>query len=217
MKKRLLLTILLSLVLLFESLAPAPAYAAEKLAKLTINNKNGYSILVTLVGPRRVSLMAPAGKTVIEVPDGSYNVNYANCGRNLSVELAVENKAALTLPKCRKIIISFTNNTPNPATVKLWSTRYSSSGVIPGYPPSKSKFGFGQAKNFKVFEDYYYYSVSATCPNGTVYVSILGDYNSRTKPGFKGWYKMVGLTGSIPAQANTNFKITCSNPTNKKQ
>jgi hypothetical protein len=63
---------------------------ATKLPKLTINNKTGQQLSLTLQGPKFYSLKVPTGKSSFEVEQGRYTYSYFACGKTQTGQLAVK-------------------------------------------------------------------------------------------------------------------------------
>jgi len=76
------------------------AINATKLPKLTINNKTGQQLYLTLQGPKFYYLKIPTGITSFEVEQGRYVYSYYACGATQTGELAVKKEGLTTKFEC---------------------------------------------------------------------------------------------------------------------
>lgn len=125
MKTLRLIIILIVAMLVFSAWPPPPAYARAdaatvtigandvgatvnavetKLVKLTINNKTGGILYVTLTGPRSYSFAAQAGKTKYEIESGkySYTVRSSACGGSIKKNGNFKNGGTIGPYYCNK-------------------------------------------------------------------------------------------------------------------
>jgi hypothetical protein len=95
--------ILLAVTLIAGSAAPALAAdsAAAGTVQVSIQNKTGDSVRISLSGPASYNFELKTGKNKIDVTPGSYSYSYKACGQTLTGKFnARKSGATLTLPKC---------------------------------------------------------------------------------------------------------------------
>ena len=126
MKKRILFSILI-VVLLFSVMAPTvSAKAAAGEVKLTVINKTKTDVPMRLSGPGSYTVDGHGAKFKLNVLPGVYSYSYQACGRKFYGTLVVAKGTKLVLPACppsanAKKLTSFTvqNNTNGLLTLIL--------------------------------------------------------------------------------------------------
>lgn len=95
--------ILLITVFAFTSVAPALASVDQAdTVQVTLQNKTGAAVRLTLTGPTTVSLNLATGKTKANMAVGTYKYSYEACGKTNTGTFKVKsNGDNLTLPKCK--------------------------------------------------------------------------------------------------------------------
>jgi hypothetical protein len=132
--------------------------AADAGPKLTIDNKTGANVTVSLSGPRSYTLTATPGKSIHAVDPGKYKYSYQACGAAKKGTLTVQAKAAkLPIAKCVMAGVTIQNDTGSNIYLTLSGTASYSFTLAPG----KTKISVIKGK--------YVYRVSGACgaTNGT--------------------------------------------------
>lgn len=209
MKKRLLFAILLSLILVFEGLAPAQA--ASAMAQVKIVNKNAYAILVTFSGASRRTINVVPGKNTFELPPGDYEANYTNCDRAQTKKLVIKGKSLLDLGICKKAHVTVSAAMSYPVVVRFWNARTSISATIPAGRP-KNGYLKGDHVFLKLPEGRYYYSLGITgaCPSGKMprIFDVSGGWVGNR---YRDTSKQISTSGSLVlSQGGVVIMITCN-------
>jgi hypothetical protein len=122
-KLNILIVLALMVSLLGAAWTPTPAAAANtsKISTiLTINNKTGVPVIVSLSGPKNYTIVAAAGKNVKEIANGEYKVNYKACGVVTNAKVKYTGgKATINLVACKMVVILVVNFTDSPLQVTL--------------------------------------------------------------------------------------------------
>ncbi len=125
--QRKFVSLLLALVILAVSVAPA--YAGDSAAagtnQVSIQNKTGGSVRISLSGPASYSFDLKSGKNKVDVTPGTYSYSYKACGQTLTGRFdARKSGATLVLPKCgggggSEVKVTIKNNTGGTLTIYL--------------------------------------------------------------------------------------------------
>lgn len=89
---------------------------SSKTPKLTIENKSGGPLYVTLTGPKTYTFNVPTGKSNYSVDMGTYDVSYRACGAQSTQTFVVKKKGGTLKISC--LAITFFNLNPS-STVAL--------------------------------------------------------------------------------------------------
>ena len=73
---------------------------ATNLPKLTINNKTGQKVYLTMQGPKYYYLEVPTGKSSFEVEQGRYDYSYYACGSTQTGQFAIKKDGLTTKFEC---------------------------------------------------------------------------------------------------------------------
>lgn len=144
-----------------QSFNPEAPAEAEGAPKLTIDNKTGATVTISLTGPRSYTLTATAGKTTHLVDPGKYKYNFKACGATKTGSLTVEAKGAkLAIPKCVTASVTIQNDTGGTLFLNLSGTATYSFTL----PTGKTKISVIKGK--------YEYRVSGSCGSKTGSVTL---------------------------------------------
>ena len=126
------LMVLLALILLL-AVEVLPALAAAGTVTLTITNKTGVAVRVTLSGDRSYSINAAPGKTDSLISPGNYMYSYQACGKTINKKLKVSGtKAKINIAACPMANIKFMNETHGGMTMYLRGPASYKFVLVPG-------------------------------------------------------------------------------------
>jgi hypothetical protein len=106
--------LILFLILVFAASTWGPALASDtpataQTAKLVITNKTPKSVTINLSGPRNQSIVAPPGKTSLQLAPGKYEYSYTVCGADKKGKLNLTKSGKLNITACQMTNVKFHN------------------------------------------------------------------------------------------------------------
>jgi hypothetical protein len=106
--------LILFLIIVFAASTWGPALASDapataQTAKLVITNKTPKSVTINLTGPRNQSIVAPPGKTTVQLIPGKYEYSYSVCGADKKGKLNLAKSGKLNITACQMTNVKFYN------------------------------------------------------------------------------------------------------------
>jgi hypothetical protein len=122
---------------------------SSKAPKLTIDNKAGAPLYITLTGPKAYSFYAPAGKTEFDVEQGTYEISYYACGAQTTDTFLVKKKGGTLKILCVPVTVN--NLTGDPFTIEFTG-------------PANYYFNFPEGKTtISIVSGTYEFTISGPC------------------------------------------------------
>jgi hypothetical protein len=120
-KTNLLIVLSLILALVVAAWSPTPAQAgASGPTNLSIGNKTGMPVTITLTGPKNYTIMAAPGNSTKEIAGGQYKYSYKACGINKTGTIKTKGaKTKLNIAACKTAIIVIVNRSDQTLFVNL--------------------------------------------------------------------------------------------------
>ena len=153
--------VLILLVSLWVTVWSPPAGAAAGSSGLTVDNKTGSTVTITLSGAGSYTIRAVPGKSSTAVAPGKYKFSYRACGANKTGTITVlSNPAKLTIAKCVMANITIQNDTGGNVSLSLTG-------------PASYFFTLGTGKSkITAIKGKYDYRVSGVCGSKTGTVTL---------------------------------------------
>lgn len=140
---------------------------AGKSPKLTVDNKSGGSVAITLNGTKYYSFNAPGGKNSFDIEAGTYTISYRACGAYVTTTFTT-NKKGYTL-KLTCVSITVLNFASSSLSLQLSGT----ANYYFSIPPGKTVI--------TILPGYYEYTGTLSCGASS------GSYTFKKKNTFWGW------------------------------